>query len=59
MRVSGATLAKQAGATLEEIQRLTDHTDPRSVLIYVRGYDAQGLHIVLSDIDLDDDPDAD
>jgi len=59
MRVSGVTLAKQAGASLEDIQRLTDHTDPRSVLIYVRGYDAQGLHIVLSDIDPDDDPDTD
>jgi len=59
MRVSGVTLAKQAGASLEEIQRLTDHTDPRSVLIYVRGYDSEGLHIVLSDIDPDDDPDTD
>lgn len=59
MRVSGVTLAKQAGASLEEIQRLTDHTDPQSVLIYVRGYDSEGLHIVLSDIDPDDDPDTD
>lgn len=49
MRVTGASLAKKAGATIEQIQALTDHRDPRAVSIYLRNYDPEGMHIVLLD----------
>lgn len=49
MRVTGATLAKRAGATIEQVQALTDHRDPRSVQVYLRKHDSEGTHIVLLD----------
>lgn len=49
MRVTGATLAKHAGASIEQIQGITDHRDSRSIAIYVRKYDPTGSHITLSE----------
>lgn len=49
MRVTGATLAKHAGASIEQIQAITDHRDSRSIAIYVRKYDPTGSHISLNE----------